>query len=224
MQIAMVGLGRMGANMVRRLMHDGHQAVVYDRNQEVVKQLAGEGATAASSLADLVGKLKAPRPVWVMLPAGEITDATITELGGLLSKGDVVIDGGNTHYVDDVRHSKELAAHGVEFIDCGTSGGVWGVERGYCLMIGGPQGTVERLDPIFRTLAPGMGKIDRTPGREKLGGTSEYGYLYCGPAGAGHFVKMVHNGIEYGIMQAYAEGFDILRHADSKELPEDHRY
>jgi|SRR5579884_3221531 len=214
MQIAMVGLGKMGANMSRRLMQNGHACVVYDRDQTKVADLAKEGAKGASSLQDMVNKLQPPRPIWVMLPAGEITDETITELSRLLAKGDIVIDGGNTHYVDDVRHAKELGERGIEFVDCGTSGGIWGAERGYCLMMGGRKETVEHLDPIFRTLAPGAGNIERTPGREKLNHTAELGYLYCGPAGAGHFVKMVHNGIEYGIMQAYAEGFELMLHGD----------
>src|SRR5437764_3273103 len=214
MQIAMLGLGRMGANMARRLMNDGHQCVVYDRAQDKVAELAQAGAAGASSLADLVSKLSPPRPVWVMLPAGEITDNTIKELSTLLSNGDIVIDGGNTHFTDDVRHSAQLAEHGIDFVDCGTSGGIWGVERGYCLMIGGPKRAVDHLDAIFRTLAPGRGNIDPTPGREKMNATAEQGYLYCGPAGAGHFVKMVHNGIEYGLMQAYAEGFELMLHGD----------
>jgi 6-phosphogluconate dehydrogenase len=213
MQIGMVGLGRMGANMVRRLMAGGHQCVVYDRTPAAVLALAAEGAKGAASLDQLVRELDAPRAIWVMLPAGKVTDDVITQLGGLLATGDIVIDGGNTHYVDDVRHSKELGQRGVEFVDCGTSGGVWGVERGYCLMIGAKKEIYQHLEPIFRTLAPGLGNIERTPDRDGLDPAAELGYLYCGPAGGGHFVKMVHNGIEYGLMQAYAEGFDIMRNA-----------
>ncbi len=224
MQLGMIGLGRMGANMVRRLMRGGHQCVVFDRNPDSVKGLAKEGATGAASLEELLGKLKKPRAVWVMVPAGKPTDDTVTALGERMESGDVIIDGGNTYFKDDVRRSQTLAPKGVQYIDVGTSGGVWGLERGYCMMIGGPEQTVGRLDPLFKTLAPGRGEIERTPGREKAGGTAEEGYLYCGPAGAGHFVKMVHNGIEYGLMQAYAEGFDIFRNANSKELPEGHRY
>ncbi len=224
MQLGMIGLGRMGANMVRRLMRGGHQCVVFDRNPESVKGLAKEGAAGAASIEELLGKLEKPRAVWVMVPAGKPTDDTVAALGERMEKGDVVIDGGNTYFKDDVRRSQALAPKGVQYIDVGTSGGVWGLERGYCMMIGGPQQTVQRLDPLFKTLAPGRGEIERTPGREKAGGTAEEGYLYCGPAGAGHFVKMVHNGIEYGLMQAYAEGFDIFRNANSKDLPEGHRY
>jgi len=213
MQIGMVGLGRMGANMVRRLMAGGHQCVVYDQDTARVLELAAEGAKEAGSLDQLVRALDAPRAIWVMLPAGRITDGVVTELGNLLAAGDIVIDGGNTHYVDDVRHAKELTQRGVEFVDCGTSGGVWGLERGYCLMIGAKKEIYQHLEPIFRTLAPGTGKIDKTPDRDGLDQAAESGYLYCGPPGAGHFVKMVHNGIEYGLMQAYAEGFDIMRNA-----------
>jgi len=213
MQIGMVGLGRMGANMARRLMKDGHKCVVYDRDTTRVLELAAEGAKEAGSLDQMVREMDAPRAIWVMLPAGKITDAVVTQLGGLLAAGDMVIDGGNTHYVDDVRHAQELAQRGVEFVDCGTSGGVWGLERGYCLMIGAKKEIYQHLEPIFRTLAPGPGTIERTPNREGLDPAAESGYLYCGPAGAGHFVKMVHNGIEYGLMQAYAEGFDIMSNA-----------
>ena len=213
MQIGMVGLGRMGANMVRRLMADGHQCVVYDQSTERVLELAAEGAKESTSLEHMVRALDAPRAIWVMLPAGKITDGVVTELGSLLATGDMVIDGGNTHYVDDVRHAAELGQRGVEFVDCGTSGGVWGLERGYCLMIGAKKEIYQHLEPIFRTLAPGPGKIDKTPDRDGLDPAAESGYLHCGPAGAGHFVKMVHNGIEYGLMQAYAEGFDIMRNA-----------
>jgi 6-phosphogluconate dehydrogenase len=213
MQIGMVGLGRMGANMVRRLMAGGHQCVVYDKATAPVLELAAEGAKDASSLEDLLRHLDTPRAIWVMLPSGKITDDVVTQLGNLLAAGDILIDGGNTHYVDDVRHAQQLAQRGVEFVDCGTSGGVWGVERGYCLMIGAKREVYQHLEPIFRTLAPGPGNIERTPDREGLDPAAESGYLYCGPAGAGHFVKMVHNGIEYGLMQAYGEGFDIMRNA-----------
>jgi len=218
MKIGMIGLGRMGANMALRLMRAGHQCVAYDRSQESVSGLAKEGATAASSLADLVARLEAPRAVWIMVPAGAATEETVVELGKLLAPGDTIIDGGNSFYKDDVRRSQALAPAGIHYIDAGTSGGVWGLERGYCLMMGGPREAVARLDPIFKTLAPGIGDIPRTPGRSGEG-TAEQGYLYCGPSGSGHFVKMVHNGIEYGVMQAYAEGFDILRGANSDHLP-----
>ncbi len=213
MQLGMIGLGRMGANMVRRLMKNGHTSVVFDRSTEAVQALVKEGATGATSLADLVAKLAKPRAICVMLPAA-IVDATLETLEGALEPGDTVIDGGNSHYHDDIARSKRLAPKGLHYVDMGTSGGVWGLERGYCLMIGGEKETVQRLDPIFKTLAPGMGTIPRTPGREKVGGTAELGYLHCGPSGAGHFVKMVHNGIEYGLMAAYAEGLNILKHAD----------
>jgi 6-phosphogluconate dehydrogenase len=224
MQLGMVGLGRMGANMTRRLMRGGHSLVVSDLSPDAVKQLGTEGATGSSSLEDLVSKLKAPRAVWIMVPAGGPTEATVQKLAQHLEKGDAIIDGGNSYFKDDVRRAKELSGKGIHYIDVGTSGGVWGIDRGYCMMIGGPTEAVQRLDPIFKTLAPGKGDIPRTPGREKLGGTSEEGYIHCGPSGSGHFVKMVHNGIEYGIMQAYAEGFDIFKNATSKELPEDIRY
>ena len=213
MQLGMIGLGRMGANMVRRLMKAGHECVVYDRSAEAVARLAGEGAVGATSVADLVAKLKGPRAVWLMVPAA-VVDASIAEVSAHLAKGDTLIDGGNSYYVDDIRRAKDLAARGVDYVDVGTSGGVWGLERGYCMMIGGPAGSVQRLDPIFATLAPGIGDIPRTPGREQAGGTSEQGYLHCGPNGAGHFVKMVHNGIEYGLMAAYAEGLGILKAAN----------
>jgi 6-phosphogluconate dehydrogenase len=225
MQIGMVGLGRMGANIVRRLMKDGgHQAVVYDKNQKAVAELAGEGATGAASLEDLVKKLKAPRAVWVMLPAGAITESTIETLATLLAPGDVIIDGGNTFWQDDVRRGKTLAEKKIDYVDVGTSGGVWGLERGYCMMIGGGDAVVERLDPIFATMAPGLGDIPRTPGREGRNPRVEQGYIHTGPIGSGHFVKMVHNGIEYGLMQAYAEGFDILKNANTEALPADHRF
>jgi len=207
----MIGLGRMGANMVRRLMKGGHQCVVFDMFPQAVTALAGEGATGAASMADLVAKLAQPRAVWLMVPAA-VVDETIAQLAPLLAPGDTIIDGGNSYYIDDIRRAKELTS--LDYVDVGTSGGVWGLERGYCMMIGGPQATVQRLDPIFRTLAPGQGTIDRTPGRTPGKGTAEQGYLHCGPNGAGHFVKMVHNGIEYGLMAAYAEGFSILRAAN----------
>ncbi len=224
MQLGMVGLGRMGANMTRRLMRGGHSLVVSDLSSDAVKQLGTEGATGSSSVEDLVSKLKPPRAVWIMVPSGAPTEATVQKLASHMQAGDAIIDGGNSFFKDDVRRSKDLKSKGIHYVDVGTSGGVWGLERGYCMMIGGPQEAVQRLDPIFKTLAPGKGDIPRTPGREKLGGTAEYGYIHCGPSGAGHFVKMVHNGIEYGIMQAYAEGFDIFKNATSKELPEDIRY
>ena len=224
MQLGMVGLGRMGANMTRRLIGGGHQLVVSDLSPDSVKQLAGEGATGSSSLEDLIAKLAPPRAVWIMVPAGGPTEQTVQRLAQGLEAGDAIIDGGNSYFKDDVRRSKQLKVKGIHYIDVGTSGGVWGLERGYCMMIGGPRQAVERLDPIFKTLAPGRGDIPRTPGREKLQGTAEDGYVHCGPSGAGHFVKMVHNGIEYGIMQAYAEGFDIFKNATSKDLPEDIRY
>jgi 6-phosphogluconate dehydrogenase len=224
MQLGMIGLGRMGGNIVRRLMRNGHSCVVYDRSADTMRELAGEGASASRDLADFVKQLSAPRAVWVMLPAGAVTHATIVELSNLLSSGDIVIDGGNSFYHDDIRHSDMLKPKGIRYIDVGTSGGIWGLERGYCMMIGGDKGAVEHLDPIVKTLAPGIGNIDLTPGREKFNQKAEQGYLYCGPAGAGHFVKMVHNGIEYGVMQAYAEGFDILRNVASNAIPEERRY
>jgi 6-phosphogluconate dehydrogenase len=224
MMIGMVGLGRMGANMAKRLMSGGHKVVVSDLNPANVQQLAGEGATGSASLDDLVAKLVAPRVIWLMVPAGDPTEKTVVALGEKLQRGDIIIDGGNSYFKDDVRRAKMLAPRGIEYVDVGTSGGVWGLERGYCMMLGGPQKVVESLDPIFKTLAPGCGNIPKTPGREKMGGTAEEGYVYCGPSGAGHFVKMIHNGIEYGMMQAYAEGFDILKNATSQNLPEDIRY
>src|SRR6201996_8898872 len=222
MQIAIIGLGRMGANIARRLMKHGHQVVGYDANPASVKAL--EGSTGASSLEDLVGKLSAPRHVWVMLPAGHITEETVAKLGGLLSKDDCVIDGGNTFFKDDIRRAHALAEKGIAYLDVGTSGGGWGLERGFCMMIGGDKKVVDRLDPIFSTLAPGAGSIEKTPNREKADTRVPNGYMHAGPAGAGHFVKMVHNGIEYGLMQAYAEGFDIMRGRGSDKLPEDERF
>jgi 6-phosphogluconate dehydrogenase len=213
MQLGMIGLGRMGANMVRRLMKAGHECVVWDMNAESVKGLAGEGATGAGSLEEFVAKLAPPRAVWLMVPAA-VVDSSIGQLAPKLQKDDVLIDGGNSYYIDDIRRQEELRPRGIHYIDVGTSGGVWGLERGYCMMIGGDTDAVRRLDPIFKALAPGRGDIPRTPGREKVGGTAEDGYLHCGPSGAGHFVKMVHNGIEYGIMAAYAEGMNILKHAN----------
>jgi 6-phosphogluconate dehydrogenase len=213
MQIGMIGLGRMGANMVRRLLKGGHQCVVFDRSPQAVKELVQEKAAASSSLQDLVAKLQKPRAVWLMVPAA-VVDKTIAELLPHLAAEDIVIDGGNSYYVDDLRRAKELAAKRIHYVDVGTSGGVWGLERGYCMMIGGEKDVVKHLDPLFSTLAPGSGGVGRTPGREKLDGTAEQGYLHCGPNGAGHFVKMVHNGIEYGIMAAYAEGLGILRDAN----------
>ena len=213
MQLGMIGLGRMGANMVRRLMNSGHHCVVYDRSADAVAALAKEGASGAGSLAELVAQLEKPRALWLMVPAA-VVDASIAELLPLLEPGDALIDGGNSYYVDDIRRAKALAAQQIDYVDVGTSGGVWGLERGYCMMIGGPEATVQRLDPIFRTLAPGIGEIDRTPGRAPDQGTAELGYLHCGQNGAGHFVKMVHNGIEYGLMAAYAEGMGILKAAN----------
>src|SRR5215469_1793335 len=212
MQLGMIGLGRMGANMARRLQKAGHQCVVFDRNAESVKQLARDGATPAASLDELVKKLQKPRAVWLMVPAA-VVDATLHDLTEKLEAGDIVIDGGNSYYIDDIRRAKELATKGLHYVDVGTSGGVWGLERGYCQMIGGETQVVQRLDPIFKSLAPGRGDIPRTPGREKVAGTAEEGYLHCGPPGAGHFVKMVHNGIEYALMAAYAEGLNIIKHA-----------
>jgi len=214
MQLGMIGLGRMGANMVRRLLRDGHQCIVFDRSTDAVKALGKEKAIGASSLADFVQKLNKPRAIWLMVPAG-VVDKSIADLLPLLEAGDVLIDGGNSYYVDDIRRAKDLASKRIHYVDVGTSGGVWGLERGYCMMIGGEKDVVQGLDPIFATLAPGLGNIPRTPGREKLGGTAERGYLHCGPNGAGHFVKMVHNGIEYGIMAAYAEGMGVLKAANA---------
>src|SRR5690349_13251724 len=223
MQLGMIGLGRMGANMVRRLLKSGQTCIVFDRSPDAVNELVNEKAIGASSLADLVAKLDWPRAIWLMVPAA-VVDETIGQLSPLLEAGDTIIDGGNSYYIDDIERAKGLRSLEIHYWDVGTSGGVWGLERGYCMMIGGEKEVVQRLDPIFAALAPGIGNIPRTPGREKLGGTAEQGYLYCGPSGAGHFVKMVHNGIEYGLMQAYAEGFDIFRNATSDQLPEGHRY
>jgi 6-phosphogluconate dehydrogenase len=213
MQLGMIGLGRMGANIVRRLLHHGHQCVVFDTNAQTVKELASEGAAPSASFDEFVSRLTTPRAIWLMVPAGAV-DGLIQKLSGLMQAGDILIDGGNSYYIDDIRHSQSLAPRGIQFLDVGTSGGVWGLERGYCMMIGGPRPAVEHLDPIFKALAPGRGTLPRTPGREKDGSTAEEGYLYCGPSGAGHFVKMVHNGVEYGLMAAYAEGLNILKHAD----------
>jgi 6-phosphogluconate dehydrogenase len=224
MQIGMIGLGRMGGNIVRRLARNGHQCVVFDQNPETVKALVAEHVAGSAGLEQLVEKLATPRVIWVMLPAGKITEETVAQLGGLLEENDVIIDGGNSFYKDDIRRAKTLAEKGIRYVDCGTSGGVWGIDRGYCMMIGGRKDVVDHLDPIFSALAPGLGDIPRTPGREGGDARAERGYVHAGPAGAGHFVKMIHNGIEYGLMQAYAEGFDILRNKDSKDLPEDERF
>lgn len=224
MQIGMIGLGRMGANMVRRLMRGGHECVVSDLNPANVEQLKNEGATGSESIEDFVGKLVQPRAAWIMVPAGGPTEHVVTSLAEHMQPGDTIIDGGNSYFKDDVRRSKKLAEKGINLVDVGTSGGIWGLERGYCLMIGGPESAVRQLDSAFKTLAPGQGETNLTPGRENFKSTAEDGYLYCGPSGAGHFVKMVHNGIEYGLMQAYAEGFDIMQNADSASLPEDIRY
>src|SRR6204780_3611750 len=224
MQLGMVGLGRMGSNMTRRLMRGGHQLVVSDLSSDAVQQLVGDGAGGASSLEDLLGKLKAPLAVWVMVPSGSPTEQTVQKLAQHMQAGDTIIDGGNSYFKDDVRRASELKSKNVHYVDVGTSGGVWGIDRGYCMMIGGPDEAVQRLDPIFKTLAPGKGDIARTPGREKLSGTAEEGYIHCGPPGSGHFVKMVHNGIEYGIMQALAEGFDIMKGAANATVAEEHRF
>ena len=213
MQLGMVGLGRMGANMVRRLIRGGHNCVVFDMSPKSVQELVKENAVGSSSLQDFVGRLTKPRAIWLMIPVG-VVDQTIAEIVPHLEAGDIVIDGGNSYYIDDIRRSKELAPKGIHYVDVGTSGGVWGLERGYCMMIGGPDTAVKYLDPLLKTIAPGIGDIPKTPGREKMGGTAEQGYLHCGPSGGGHFVKMVHNGIEYGIMAAYAEGLNILRAAN----------
>ena len=224
MQIAMIGLGRMGGNIVRRLVRGGHECVVHDVDTNTTKTLAAEGAIGTGDIDTLVAKLRAPRAVWLMLPHGKITEDTINLLATKLSAGDVIIDGGNSFFQDDVRRAEQLATKGIHYLDVGTSGGVWGLERGYCMMIGGDKNTAERLDPIFATLAPGRGDIEGTPNREKLDPRAEQGYLYCGPAGAGHFVKMIHNGIEYGMMQAMAEGFDIMRSVSKENIPANRRY
>jgi 6-phosphogluconate dehydrogenase len=224
MQIGIIGLGRMGANIARRLMRDGHACVVYDRDATISAKLGDEGATPATDLAALVAALAPPRAVWVMLPAGAPTEDTVAALARLLSPGDTVIDGGNTYYKDDIRRARELAKVGIDYVDVGTSGGVWGLERGYCMMIGGTRAAFERIEPVIRTLAPGPGTIGRTRRPADSDPRAEHGYIHAGPPGAGHFVKMVHNGIEYGLMQAYAEGFDILRNKGSERLPEDERF
>ncbi|MBV8072053.1 MAG: decarboxylating 6-phosphogluconate dehydrogenase [Acidobacteriaceae bacterium] len=224
MQLGLVGLGRMGANMVRRLQKGGHHCTVFDVNPANVTKLANEGAEGSGSLEELVKKLQKPRAVWVMVPAGKATESTVQTLAAAMDSGDSIIDGGNSFYKDDIRRAAELRKKGIHYVDAGTSGGVWGVERGYCLMIGASDAAFTQLEPIFKALAPGLGSIARTPGREKTGGTAEQGYLHCGPPGSGHFVKMVHNGIEYGVMQAYAEGFDLMMHKDSEALPEDERF
>jgi 6-phosphogluconate dehydrogenase len=225
MQIGIVGLGRMGSNIARRLMKAGHQCVVFNRSAKPREVLAAEGATAVASLEGMVKALaEKPRALWVMLPAGQVTEETVERLGGLLEANDIIIDGGNSYYKDDIRRAKKLGEKQIRYVDCGTSGGVWGLERGYCMMIGGPKSAVDHLDPIFATLAPGLGNIARTPGREQSDPRPEDGYIHAGPSGAGHFVKMVHNGIEYGLMQAYAEGFDILRRKDLEDLPADERF
>jgi len=224
MQLGMIGLGRMGGNIVRRLMRHGHECVVFDTQAASVEQLAHEGAKPSKDLAAMVAQLAHPRAIWVMLPAGAITEATVTALSHLLEPGDIIIDGGNSNYQDEVRRAQELAPKGIRDIDVGTSGGVWGLERGYCMMIGGEKSAFDHLDPIFKTLAPGIGNIDHTPGRENIKSTAEEGYLYTGPAGSGHFTKMVHNGIEYGLMQAYAEGLDILKGVGQEHIPAERRY
>jgi 6-phosphogluconate dehydrogenase len=224
MQIGMIGLGRMGGNMVRRLLRGGHECVVYDLNPNAIAELVAEGASGAGTLDEFVQRLQPPRTAWIMVPAGDPTEGMVQELGKRMEKGDAIVDGGNSYFKDDVRRGQALAAKGIYYVDAGTSGGVWGLDRGYCLMIGGERVAVERLDPIWKTLAPGRGDVPPAPGREGKKSTAEDGYLHCGGVGAGHFVKMVHNGIEYGLMQAYAEGFDIFRNATSQSLPEGHRY
>ena len=224
MQLGMIGLGKMGANMVKRLISGGHQCVGFDVNRDSVEKLIKEGAQGASTLEEFVAMLHVPRIVWCMVPAGDLTEKTVMGLKDLLDPGDIIIDGGNSFYKDAVRRAKNLEEKGIQYVDVGTSGGVWGVSRGYCLMVGGTKQTVQWLDPIFKTLAPGKGDIAETPGRGSRIGTADQGYLHCGPVGSGHFVKMIHNGIEYGMMKAFAEGFDIMRNADSTNLPEEHRY
>ncbi|MFZ3349426.1 MAG: decarboxylating 6-phosphogluconate dehydrogenase [Xanthobacteraceae bacterium] len=224
MQLGVVGLGRMGGNIVQRLQRHGHSCVVYDRSADAVTALAKKGAVGSSGLKDLAAKLSTPRAIWLMLPAGEATEDAVNELRGVLQSGDIVIDGGNSFYKDDVRRARSLKEKGINYVDSGTSGGVWGLDRGYCLMIGGDKKIVDHLDPIFSALAPGLGNIERTAGRDGRDPRPEQGYMYCGPCGAGHFVKMIHNGIEYGMMQAYAEGFAILKGATSDARPPDERY
>jgi 6-phosphogluconate dehydrogenase len=224
MDIGIIGLGRMGGNIAKRLMRGGHKCVVLDRNQDAVKEVESAGALAAKDSADMLKKLARPRAVWLMLPAGAITEKVLAEVAAEMVAGDILIDGGNSFYKDDIRRARSLRDKGIRYVDVGTSGGVWGLERGYCLMIGGDGETVTHLDPIFSCLAPGLGKIERTPGRERRDPRPEHGYVHCGPAGSGHFAKMIHNGIEYGLMQAYAEGFDILRNKSSEALPQDERF
>ena len=224
MQLGMIGLGRMGGNIVRRLMRHGHTTVVYDKDTKAVAGLAADGAQGSATLEEFIAKLERPRTAWVMLPAGHITETTIDAIAGAMQEGDVIIDGGNTFWQDDVRRGKALKERGIHYVDVGTSGGVWGLDRGYCMMIGGEKQVVDRLDPIFAALAPGAGDIPRTEGREGRDPRIEQGYIHAGPVGAGHFVKMIHNGIEYGLMQAYAEGFDIMRGRNSDKLPEDERF
>ncbi len=224
MKLGVIGLGRMGGNISLRLMKHGHDCVVYDNSDKAVNSIADQGASKSTGLQDMVAQLPIPRIVWVMLPSGKITEDTVTALSDMLQSGDIIIDGGNSMYKDDIRRAKSLREKGIVYIDVGTSGGVWGLQRGYCMMIGGEDAAVKHIDPILSALAPGVGTIDRTPGRESHNPTAEQGYLHCGTAGAGHFVKMIHNGIEYGMMQAYAEGFDILKNKDSHELPEDERF
>ncbi|HEX4495163.1 MAG TPA: decarboxylating 6-phosphogluconate dehydrogenase [Thermoanaerobaculia bacterium] len=224
MQIGMIGLGRMGGNMVRRLIRGGHECVVYDLNPNAIAELVADGASGAGTLDEFVQRLQVPRTAWIMVPSGDPTEGMVQELAKRMEKGDAIVDGGNSYYKDDVRRGEALKEKGIFYVDAGTSGGVWGLERGYCLMVGGEREAVERLDPIWKTLAPGLGDVPPSPGREGMKSTAEDGYLHCGGVGAGHFVKMVHNGIEYGLMQAYAEGFDIFRNATSQSLPENHRY
>src|SRR6476620_1946417 len=224
MQIGLIGLGRMGGNMTRRLVGGGHDVVVWDQNADAVRTIGRSGATGGASISDLVSRLALPRAVWVMVPSGDPTEQTVTTLAEHLQQGDTIIDGGNTHFKDDVRRASILAPRGIHYLDVGTSGGVWGAERGYCLMIGGPEHAATRLVPIFRTLAPGQGQVPPSRGLDTSTTTAHEGFLYCGPSGAGHFVKMIHNGIEYGLMQSFAEGFDILRNASASTLPEGHRY
>jgi 6-phosphogluconate dehydrogenase len=224
MQIGVIGLGRMGGNIARRLMQNGHEAVVYDHDPNAIAVLGRDGAIGAKGLDALVDQLRAPRAVWLMLPAGKITEDTIVQLARLLAPDDIIIDGGNTFWKDDIRRAKTLKGRSIHYVDVGTSGGVWGLERGYCMMIGGPKAVVDRLDPLFKALAPGLGNVPRTLKRDGRDPRAELGYLHCGPSGAGHFVKMIHNGIEYGLMQAFAEGFDILKNANSQALPEEARF